>query len=371
MLNQVFRLGLWGAQGILVYGLLMSCSNASKTTISTPLAGASGLDRQILVDVVDKVMIPNYGQFAERAADLSRAIAVFSKTPDESRLKAAQVAWVNARGAWEQTECFAFGPASSLGYDGALDTWPVNEVDVKALLNSKTTLTADTIDQLKDTEKGFHVIEYFLFGAEQPRQAAELQPKELTYLKLMGENFAGVAQKLAQSWSQGIEGKPAYREVLTTAGLEGNAVYPTLVAGFEELVQGMVDSLDEVANEKLGETLEKKDPRLAESRFSLNTLSDIKSNLRGVENLYLGKFAEENLNGLGLSAYVAQVSPKLDKTVKEQIEQAETALDQIPAPLESAILDPKAAASIQVAQSALNKVRETLEGDVKPLMTKS
>jgi putative iron-regulated protein len=362
---------------LLVYGLLTACSDTS-SSVSTASSsvntnagspGAKDLDRQILVDFVDKVIIPNNELFAQRATALSSAIAAFSQAPSDTTLKAAQQSWVDARTAWEQTECFTFGPAGSLGYDGALDTWPVNEVDVKAMLKSNDSLSADSIDKLKDTEKGFHVIEYFLYGQGQNRKVADLKPKDLEYLKLLGENFETVAKDLSASWSKGLDGKPAYREVFTTAGAEGNATYPTLQAGFEEMVQGMVDSLDEVANEKLGETFEKKDPKLAESRFSLKTLADMQSNLQGAENVYLGQFPDANTKGLGLSAYIAQVNPALDSKIKAEIEEAEVALSKIPDPFEKAILDPKAADSIKTAQAQLNEVRELMEKDVKPLLT--
>jgi putative iron-regulated protein len=365
---------LWPVGVCLVYGLLTSCGAASNTasTSSAPLAvnadNRSGLNRQILVDFVDKVIIPSNDLFAQRAASLSSAITTLTQSPSETSLKAAQQSWVDARAIWEQTECFTFGPAGSLGYDGALDTWPVNEVDFKAMLKSNDRLSAESVDKLKDTEKGFHVIEYLLYGQGQSRKVADLKPKDLEYLKLLGENFKNVAKDLSASWSKGLDGKPAYREVFTTAGSEGNATYPTLQAGFEEMVQGMIDSLDEIANEKLGETFEKKDPKLAESRFSFNTLADMQSNLKGAENVYLGKFPDANTTGLGLSTYVAQVNPALDSKIKAEIEEAEAALSKIPSPFEKAILDPKAADSIKTAQAKLNEVRELMEKDVKPLM---
>jgi putative iron-regulated protein len=365
---------LWPVGVFMVYGLLTSCSAASNTASTSTASlddantSARGLNRQILVDFVDKVIIPSHDLFAQRAASMSSAIAAFAQSPSDTRLKAAQQSWVEARAAWEQSECFTFGPAGSLGYDGALDTWPVNEVDFKSMLKSRDRLSANSVDKLKDTEKGFHVIEYLLYGQGQSRKVADLKPKDLEYLKLLGENFEKVATDLSASWSIGLQGKPAYREVFTTAGAEGNAIYPTLQAGFEEIVQGMIDSLDEVANEKIGETFTKRNPKLAESRFSFNTLADMKSNLKGAENVYLGKSPDASTNGLSLSTYIAQVNPALDSKIKAELEEAEAALDKIPGPFETAILDPKAAAAIKTAQAQLNEVRELMEVDVKPLL---
>jgi putative iron-regulated protein len=336
--------------------------------LTTPRATGVKFNPQILRDFVDNVVVPNNNLFAQRANDLSRAIATYTKAPNTQTLKGAQSAWVAARAPWEQTECFGFGPAESLGYDGALDTWPVNETDLKALLKSGDKLTASSVEKLKETEKGFHVMEYLLFGAGKSRQAKDLAPRELELLTLLGSNFAENANNLADAWSKGVEGKPAYRNVFATAGTSGNAAYPTVQAGAAQIIEGMLGSLGEVADEKIGKALEEKDSKLAESRFSFNTLTDIKHNVMGSQNAYLGKFAESKTAGLGISSYVAQVNPTLDQKVKQQFEATLTALGKVPEPFEKSISDPKAAASIKAAQEAVNTLQSTIDKEVKPLL---
>ena len=341
---------------------------ASEPTLATAKATEVKFDPQILRDFVDNVVVPSNNQFAQRADALSKAIAAFTKAPDDQTLKNAQNAWVAARAPWEQTECFGFGPASSLGYDGALDTWPINETDLKALLKSSDKLTASSVENLKETEKGFHVMEYLLFGTDKNRQAKDLTPRELELLPLLGANFAENANNLANAWSKGVEGNPAYRTVMTTAGTSGNTAYPTVQAGASQIIEGMLGSLGEVADEKIGKALEKKDSKLAESRFSFNTLTDIKHNVMGSQNAYLGTFAEAKTTGLGISSYVALINPTLDKKIKQQFEAALMALDKIPEPFEKSISDPKAAASIKAAQEAVNALQNTIDKDVKPLL---
>lgn len=342
--------------------------STSEPTLTTAKATGVKFDSQILRDFVDNVVVPNNNLFAQRADALSQAIAAFTKAPDDQTLKNAQNAWIAARAPWEQTECFGFGPAESLGYDGALDTWPINETDLKALLKSRDKLTASSVESLKETEKGFHVLEYLLFGADKNRQAKDLTPRELELLPLLGANFAENANSLAKAWSKGVEGKPAYRNVMATAGTSGNTAYPTVQAGASQIIEGMLGSLGEVADEKIGKVLETKDSKLAESRFSFNTLTDIKHNVMGSQNAYLGRFAEAKAMGLGISSYVALVNPTLDKKIKQQFEAALTALDKIPEPFEKSISDPKAAASIKAAQEAVNALQNTIDKDVKPLL---
>lgn len=375
-LHQTLTLRLLCTAFLLSWGLngckdRVSSSNSSASEVSGAAAVPAAFDRQILRNFVAQVVVPSNRDFAQRASNLSKSINAFTTAPSAQTLAGAQGAWIEARAAWEQTECFGFGPTTSLGYDGALDTWPVNEIDFKALIKSGEPLTAGSVSKMKDTEKGFHVIEYFLFGQGKSRKPGDLAPRDLKYLQLLGADFAKVAADLAASWSKGVEGNPAYQEVFATAGESENATYPTVQAGAQEMIQGMLDSLDEVANEKIGKPLKEKNPKLAESRFSLNTLTDMQSNLQGAQNVYLGSFPDAKTSGKGLSAHVAQVNPTLDDAVKQKFKAAAESLRKIPAPFETAILDPKAADSIKAAQAAINAVHEAIEKDVKPLAVKS
>lgn len=343
-------------------------SSPASSPAGDPATTAKADNQQVVSDFATQVVIPTNQLFAKRAEELSSAVNTFVKEPNDQTLKAAQSAWVAARSPWEQSECFTFGPAESLGYDGALDTWPVNETDLSGVLKSQDQLTSAYVEKLKDTEKGFHVIEYLLFGEDNNKKATDFDQRELSYLQALTTDFSGVASELVASWTKGAEGQPAYQEVLLTAGESGNSTYPTVQAGTEEVVQGMIDSLDEVANEKIGKPFEEKSSQLFESRFSHNTLTDIKSNVKGAENVYLGRFPDANTSGAGLSAYVAQAKPEVDTKVKEQIQASLSALDQIPAPIEESFDDPKAASAIESAQKTINTLRTTIEQEVMPLV---
>jgi putative iron-regulated protein len=372
--NQLWlRQSIGGILALVISIGVSSCSNnsapsADTTTVASPVVSASKFDKQILIDFADKVVIPTNLLFATRSKELSQAIDLYTAAPSKESLKTAQTAWVSARAAWEQTECFGFGPAKSFGYDGALDTWPVNAIDLSAIVKGKEPLTTASIAKLKETEKGFHVIEYLLFGNNKDRQANSLKPRELQLLKLLGADFAEVAVKLSDAWSKVVEGKPAYRDTIATAGDKGNSIYPTVTAGADQIVQGMLDSLDEVSKKKIGETFSKKDKNLAESRFSLNTLTDMKHNIKGAQNVYLGEFTEGKTSGMGLTAFVAKTNPALDLKIKGQFTAALAAMDKIGDPFETAISNPQAAAAIKTAQESIDSVHDSIEKEVKPLI---
>ncbi|MBV8883079.1 MAG: hypothetical protein JO235_03635 [Chroococcidiopsidaceae cyanobacterium CP_BM_RX_35] len=350
-------------------GLLAVTPPLSKATAVLATTSARFSDRQILSDFADKVVVPTFQTFAGKASALSTAINTFTQHPNRQTLQAARTAWVEARSPWEQSECFGFGPVKDQGFDANLDTWPIDENDLKQILASGDKLTPSYVERLRESDKGFHVIEYLLFGTSGSKQPTDFTPRELEFLNLLGTNFVQTASNMTDSWVKGTkDSEPTYREVIATAGAKDNTTYPTLQAAAQEMIGGMLDSLDEVANKKIAKPFEHKDPDFAESRFSFNTLNDIKNNVRGSQNVYLGHFQPANTNGLGLTTFVAKIDPNLDLKVKQQFQAALDALNKIPAPFEKSALDPQAAGAIKAAQDAVNTLHDTLEKEVKPLL---
>jgi putative iron-regulated protein len=339
------------------------------STASNTEAASGDIEKAVVTDFANNVVIPTYQLLVTRAGDLSKTVDAFVASPSDETLKAAQEAWRNARTPWEQSEAFAFGPAESLGYDGDLDDWPVNETDVKAVLSSKAELNPESIKQLQTTQKGFHTVEYLLFGLNNDRKAADLTKRDLEFLKLLSDAFNQTAQDLTKSWVEGVNGNPAYSQVFATAGDSSNSSYPTINAALEEIVQGKIGCLDEVVNEKIGEPIKEKSTTNLESRFSHHSLEDFKSNVRSVENAYLGKAAESTESkGQSISTLVAQTDPKLDEQVKSELQAAITALDAVPNPVEPKMSDAEALSKLEAAQKAIATVQQTMEQKVLPIV---
>lgn len=347
-----------------------SANTEQPAATTTEASSTSGDVQKVVVsDFANNVVIPTYQLLVTRAGELSKAVDAFVANPSDATLKAAQEAWRNARTPWEQSEAFAFGPAESLGYDGDLDDWPVNETDVKAVLQSKAELTPESIKQLQTTQKGFHTIEYLLFGLNNDRKAADLTERDREFLKLLSDAFNQTSQDLTKSWVEGVNGNPAYSQVFATAGDSSNSSYPTINAALEEIVQGKIGCLDEVANEKIGEPLQEKTTKNLESRFSHHSLEDFKSNIRSVENAYLGRAAESTESkGQSISNLVAQSDPKLDEQVKSELQAALSALDAVPNPVEPKMSDTETLSKLEAAQKAIATVQQTMEQKVLPIV---
>ncbi len=323
-------------------------------------------DRQVLTSFVDTVLLPTYGELNRAAQRLHRAIAQFAARPTQANLQATRQAWLAARLPWESSEAFAFGPAASLGYDAGLDDWPVNEVDVLAILQSQDALTPEYLETLQTSQKGFHTIEFLLFGRNNDKRLTDFTPRELEYLQLIGADFAATAENLLASWAEGVEGYPAYRKEFVEAG-DRSTAYPTPQAAATELVQGIIDILDELGAVKIGEALDAQNPFLLESRFSHSSLQDFYQNLRSVELTYFAGSASRP-GRHSLSRYVASIDPSLDTQVRQYLLAAESAVKAIPGPIETTLCDPAAKPQIAAARDSLLTLRGVFEQWIMPLV---
>jgi predicted lipoprotein len=320
-------------------------------------------DAAVIVAFADDVVVPTYELLAERIDALDAAAHDLADDPSEANLDAAQAAWVAAREPWEQSEGFLFGPVDSFGYDPALDSWPVNRTDLEAVLAGDDDLTVEYVAGLAETQKGFHTSEYIVFGENDDQEAGELDARELEYLVALTGEMKTNSDALAQRWTEAVDGAEPYRDVLATAGEDGNTAYPSLGSAAQEILVGMAGICDEVANGKIADPYDAGDPELVESQFSFNSLIDFTNNMRSVENAYLGRSAA-GTQGRGMSDFVAELDADLDARVKAEIAAAIDALDAIPDPFPEAIVDADAADEIEAAQAAIRTLQATIEGDL-------
>lgn len=350
-----------------------ACSNnvdPPQTSSSANEVSAPANETVVLTDFVDRLVIPTYQELITKSTQLEQAVATLVKTPNEQNLEAAQSAWQATRQPWEQSEAFAFGPAESLGYDANLDDWPVNQTDVTGLIKSQEKLDQNYVEtRLQGTQKGFHTIEYFLFGENNDRQANKLSKRELELLQLLASDFHKTAEALKESWVAGVDGQPAFREVFITAGDTSNTTYPTVEAALTEIVSGIVGCVEEVGEVKIGKPLETRQNLDFESRFSHTSLNDFQNNLISARNAYMGEV--KNTEGQGVSDLVAKHDPALDQEIKTQLDTALTALKTVSTPIETKLSDAATLEKLKTAQSELLTTYQTIQNKVLPLFAES
>ncbi len=347
----------------------------------------------VIVNITDQVIVVTYTELASQANAMKTAIDSLNGVDDidSGRLAAAQTAWKNARGPWERSEGFLIGPVASLGIDPKLDTWPLNTAALATAVNTGFNTSAS------EDVQGFHTLEYLLFGdgVDGNNRSMELSSGELAYVKALAADFVGHTQILADAWSQQYDPSDVntgpYANELK---LQGDGLYLSQLAVMEELINGMLGIVDEVANGKIadpfGLDLAGADTSLVESQYSWNSLTDFHNNIQSVLNIYTGKKGyDPALDGIstglnGIYAFVYAHDALLADRVLDEIV---VAMDKIglidgdgiatttdisdPAtqmPFRNAIKDSAGRQRIASAIAALSVLQGSLQNQVLPLL---
>ena len=334
---------------------IISCNGDDP--VVTPIDYTSSLE-----NIANDVILPTYATLNIKTEALQTALVSLRLLPDESSLHNAREAWRAARKPWEQSEGFLFGPVDQQGIDPAIDSWPVNETDLEAVLNSGTTLTKTYIDGLDGTLKGFHTIEYLLFGIDGNKPIGAFTAREFQYLDACAQSLTGATLQLFSSWNSAGEN---YIANLLHAGNTDLSIYQSQKSAIEEIVTGLIVIADEVGNGKINDPFVQQDLTLEESRFSANSKQDFADNIRSIENIYLGTF--DNQVGAGIAAIVKARNEALDQQIKNEIAEAIDAIEAIEGTFTTAIFN--ATASVQHAQTKVRDLQQTLESQLLPLIT--
>jgi putative iron-regulated protein len=315
---------------------------------------------EVLADVANNVIVQTYTNLDNRAQALLTAVNNLKNNRTITNLSAAREAWVATREPWELSEGFLFGPVDTEGIDPSIDSWPVNQVDLESVLASSSNLTAAFVQNLEGTLRGFHTIEFLLWGGNGQKTIGAFSEREFDYLVAATQVLADDVNKLANAW-QANGGN--FVSNITNAGKSGS-IYISQKAALEELANGILLIADEVGNGKINDPLEQEDYTLEESRFSNNSKADFSDNIKSVQNVYKG------INGSGLTDIVAAKNASLDAQIKADIQAAIDAIQAIPGNFTEAI--PANSPTRTAAENAQTKVRTlqaTLEGKLTPLIS--
>ena len=321
----------------------------------------SELEQSILNDFASVLVFPNYMEINSRANNLNTLIQAFVISPDDTKLEQIRQAWKSTRSQWELSESCLFGPVDDFSYDPMMDTWPINHVDLDSLLSTSVVLTPAFIETLPTSLKGFHPIEYLVFGLSGNRSAADFTARELEYLSSLSTDLNTVTLNLKNSWDPAQPGN--FSVQLKTAG-NGSNRFASRKDAFITIVNAMAGICDEVANGKMEEPLIAQDSLLEESQFSHNSLEDFTNNIRGVRNAYMCTFTDD---GTGLNELVAKINISLDNSIRSQIDAAINSFSAINSNYGQAIYYQQV--QIMNTQNLINDLRSTLENDLISFIT--
>ncbi len=325
------------------------CSKDDDTPVDTET-----LKKDILVNVSTNVITASYTDMHNKATALANAVAALESTTNDANLAAAQKAWKDMRVVWEQTEAWLYGPVSSEDIDPRIDTWPVDFNALDDQLAGGNDFTADYIDGLPEDLKGFHPIEYLLWGKEGNKTAASFTAREKAYLQALTDNLVALSKQVDDAWKGG------YATLFATAGQSGNSTYPSLQSAYLEMIAGMADICEEVANGKMKDPFDAQDPTQEESPFAKNSIVDFTNNIQGILKVYQGDYSQ---NGVGLEDLVRTYNLSLDAELKTAHAAAIAALQAISVPFGQAISSQQS--QVQTAMDKINALHTVLDGPLK------
>ncbi len=340
-----------------VFGM-MSCSDKDD-----PITEEQADYDSYLIGIVENVVVPNYLTLSNAATETVTKCNALT-VGDDAALTEAQDAWRNMRVYWENSEATLYGPAGDegLGIDGNTDAWPIDLAFVNAVLNGDDEITVSFIAQQDAYAKGYHALEYLLWGIDGDKTANDLTAREIDYIKAAAGYLGNQTQILYTAWSTSGDN---YAANFTDAE---NGVHESQILALIQIVDGMIVIADEVGNGKLNNPMYANNGSYSlkheESRFSHNSKADFADNIRGIKYIYTGDY---NGSGLGLSELVALENADLDTEIKEKIDDAIVSIEAIPGTFTSAIQNNRS--DVEEAIDDVIELLDILNEELKPYIT--
>ena len=285
-------------------------------SLAVPAVQAAPVTERVLEHTAEHVITRNYIRLATATDRLAERLATLHATPTAEQVAAARAAWREARAYWETGEAHLFGPVDTDGHDPAMDSWPLDRRELAGLVEGSAPLGAARIATLDGDVKGFHAVEFLLWqrpvgeGRESAEQAAERlteQPRQRELLAALGVDLNAHAAAMAAAW----QGNAGHARQLAGAGTPASRLYPAMKGAVQELVEGMDGIADELAAAKLGEPLASGRLDGVESPWARNTRADMRHNVEGIRNLWLGSLDGVDA-GVGLRALAAANGAEVD-----------------------------------------------------------
>ncbi|MBM7113759.1 imelysin family protein [Archangium primigenium] len=333
---------------------LSGCGEAQGTTLRTAFLKSLGED----------TILPAYRDFDTRSATLATALDALDATPTEATLTQAQTAWRAVREPWGMLAVMSIGPSENLRTVSAVDQVS-SPSGIDSVLTSTTKLTVENVEQLGTNRKGMMALEYLLFDAKEgsaavlARFTAEGEPgtRRRAYARALGEVLHNDATAVRTAWEP--DGGD-FVSRLANAGVS-SIRYATQKDAVDEVVNRFISSV-EVAELKLSKPLGFETggtvrPDEERSRRSDNSIADLRANVAGMERLWFGADGKSGLSGI-----VASTNKKLDGTVRADLSRLRGALEAIPPPLRTALLENRE--SVEAARAAFSTLRATLATEV-------
>lgn len=294
----------------------------------------------MLSNIGNNIILTNYQSFNDKVNTLNSAIGTFTTSPDSAGLFALRVLFIDTYVAWQKCSVFELGQAETELMRGALNTFPVDTVQINTNISTGTynLSSAENIDT-----KGFPAVEFLLYG---PGDITVTLSKYSTapdaanrkdYLLAVVTEVKNKTNAVYSSWS--ASGGNYIASFISSQGLD-------IGSSTGNLVNQLNYDLELLKNIKIGipsgvKSLGTPYPEKTEAYYSGLSLQLAKENLQTIENVYLGKSASGD--GMGLDDYLDHLGAQnasggLNDAIKGKFVSAKAKLNAIPETLSQSVL---------------------------------
>lgn len=305
----------------------------------------------------------SYSDVVTKTTALEVAVDAFVATPTDATLAAAKQAWLDARPLYGQTEGFRFydGPIDNAdtGPEGRINGWPldenyidyvsgdassgiVNETTKFPTIDASVIAAANEIGGEKNLSAGWHAIEFLLWGQDKSATGPGERPtsdyqdtdgnpspnpaRRAAYLKAVTQLLLEDLTTVKKAWEPGVAGN--YRA--TFEAQDPAISIAAIMKGIGTLASA------ELPQERMNVALTSKEQEDEHSCFSDNTNVDIQANALSIQNIWLGKYG--NNDGPGLDELVALADAAQAQKTTALIAESVEHCNEIPKPFDQVII---------------------------------
>ncbi|MGQ0620497.1 MAG: imelysin family protein [Panacagrimonas sp.] len=350
--------------------------------------GDGSNEAEVLAEVASTHADIAFAAYSDTVADaqaLDAALDALVQAPSEARLTAARQAWLDARPRYLQTETFRFydGPIDnpSDGPEGLINAWPLDEFYIDyvqgdalaGIVNDPIQpITAESLEMLneaggeKNIATGYHAIEFLLWGQDLDEDGPGARPftdylaagranadRRGLYLTTASELLIARLQQVAAQWNPDS----------LSSNFRGDFLADPREALRSALIGMYFLAVFETGGERLRPALELGQEE-EHSCFSDNTNVDHLQDIRGIQNLYEGRYPRRDgttLTGSGVREAVELKSEAMADTLGDAIDAAVAAATALQPTFDQEIVTPDGRARVNVLIDALEAVGDAME----------
>jgi predicted lipoprotein len=281
---------------------------------------------EMLRDLGEKIILPNYQDLQAKVNTLQSAFALFQTGKSSDQFAVVQNAWEECVLDFHKVKIYEFGPAAEIGLRAAFGTFPTDTVKINDNIfkNEENLASAGNTDAI-----GLAAVEYLLF-----KQGAFDELKNnlnsVNYLSNLIGKMSGEIDQVLSAWSGSY-----MAEFQASTGTSSTSSFSLLVNEFNK-------EYELAKNAKLGIPIGKKSLGIAqknyvEAPYSAISLKILQQNIKSLKKVFKGEDANGTSHKSFSSYLIALDKSSLVDEINRELDDILSDLDELPLSLNTAI----------------------------------